>query len=105
MTTTAGREVPTPDQTRKSVTLSAADLRDLALIKRSPEALDWLGTTSGVTEAALLRLLLERGLKGALGVAIDTGYSQLAVSYQDDDEERDTRAAMREHRRIRADVE
>jgi hypothetical protein len=94
-----------PERVRKSVTLTARDLRDLDLIRRSPEALAAVDAQEGMTEAALLHSLLAKGLEQAREAAEDAGYAALAASYREDPEERTIREAMRARRRVREDID
>lgn len=94
-----------PDQTRKSVTLTRRDLMNLDVIRGSPEALAALGAPLSIVEAALLRLLLTDAIDRALESAEDSGYAALAASYQHSPEEAAVRAAIRDRRRVREDVE
>ena len=96
---------PARDQVRKSVTLTGRDLRDLDVLRRSPTALAVVGATEGLTEAALLHLLLVHSLRQAVEAAEAAGYEALAASFQHDPQERALRAQLRARRRVRADVE
>jgi hypothetical protein len=88
---------------RKSVPLTARDLADLELIRRSPAARAALAVDEDASEAAILHGILALGIGEALKVALDVGYDQLAVSYEQDPDEAAARDAMRERRRVRSD--
>jgi hypothetical protein len=93
---------------RPSVPLTSRDLRDLELIRNSPEAMRAAGVPEGASEAALLSAALRAGLERLREAAEDAGYAALALSYQDDPKEQAVEAAVRRRRAIRrfhADVE
>jgi hypothetical protein len=94
-----------PKQIRKSVTLTARDLHDLDLIRRSPEALAAVGAPVGLTEAALLHILIAHGIEQAREAAEAAGYVALAASYRAEPQEQAARQAMRARRRVREDLE
>jgi hypothetical protein len=94
-----------PEQARKSVTLTRQDLMNVDLIRSSPETLASLGAAPSVAEAALLRILLTGAIGRALETVTDVGYTALALSYENSPEERAVRAATRDRRRVREDVE
>lgn len=72
---------------RTSVPLTGRDLRDLELIRNSPEAMRAAGAPDGASEAALLSAALRAGLEHLREVAEEAGYAALAASYQDDPQE------------------
>jgi hypothetical protein len=82
---------------RQSVTLTARDLADLAMIRNSPEARRAVGVTEDVSEAALLHALISRGLQHAREAAELAGYAALAA----DPEEQAIEGALRASRRRR----
>ena len=93
---------------RPSVPLTSRDLRDLELIRNSPEVMRAAGVSEGASEAALLSAAIRAGLEHLREAAEDAGYAALAASYQDDPKERAVEAAMRRRRasrRVHTDVE
>jgi hypothetical protein len=93
---------------RPSVPLTRRDLRDLELIRNSPEAMRAAGVPEGASEAALLSAALRTGLEHLREAAEEAGYAALAASYQDDPKEQAVEAAMRRRqasRRFHADAE
>ncbi len=93
---------------RPSVPLTGRDLRDLELIRNSPEAMRAAGVPEGASEAALLSAALRAGLEHLREAAEEAGYAALAASYQDDPQEQAVEVAMRRRpasRRFHADVE
>lgn len=91
-------EPKTENQTkRQSVTLTARDLADLAMIRNSPEALHAVGATGDMSEAALLHALVSRGIQHAREAAELAGYAALAA----DPEEQVIEGALRADRRRR----
>jgi hypothetical protein len=93
---------------RPSVPLTRRDLRDLELIRNSPEAMRAAGVPEGASEAALLSAALRAGLEHLREAAEEAGYAAMAASYRDDPQEEAVEAAMRRRpagRRFRADAE
>jgi hypothetical protein len=93
---------------RPSVPLTGRDLRDLELIRNSPEAMRAAGVPEGASEAALLAAALRAGLEHLREAAQEAGYAALAASYRDDPEEQAVEAAMkrrRPSRRFHTDAE
>jgi hypothetical protein len=88
--------------------LTRQDLRDLDLIRNSPEAMRAAGVPEGASEAALLSAALRTGLEHLREVAEEAGYAALAASYQDDPQEQAVEEAMKRRsarRRFHADAE
>lgn len=88
-----------PRTKRQSVTLTARDLADLALIRNSPEARRAIGATEDMSEAALLHTLLTHSLQQARQAAEEAGYAAYAEWARSDPEEVAVRAALRRRRR------
>ena len=86
---------------RQSVTLSARDLADLAMIRTSPEAQRAVGATAGMSEAALLHALLAHSLRQAREAAEEAGYAAYAEWARTDPEEVAVRASLRGRRQGR----
>jgi hypothetical protein len=95
MGTELGSETYQPK--RQSVTLTARDLADLAMIRNSPEARRVVGATENMSEAALLRALIAHSLQQAREAAELAGYAALAA----DPEEQAIEQALRASRRAR----
>jgi hypothetical protein len=93
---------------RPSIPLTGRDLRDLELIRNSPEAMRAAGVPEGASEAALLAAALRAGLEHLRETAEEAGYAALAASYRDDLDEQAVQAAMRRRqarRRFHTDAE
>jgi len=88
-----------PQQKRQSVTLTARDLADLAMIRNSPEAQRAVGATEGMSETALLHTLVAHSLQLAREAAQEARYAEYARLSHLDPEEMATRAALRGRRR------
>lgn len=76
---------------RQSVTLTARDLADLAMLRESSEAQRVVGASGDMSESALLHTLVAHSLKQAREAADDAAYAALAA----DPEERQIEAALR----------
>ena len=86
---------------RKSVPLTARDLTDLEMVRRSPEAQRAIGiTTQGVSEATLLHALLAHALQQALEAVEEASYAALAA----DPEQKAYEVALRQRSRRRAEL-
>lgn len=69
------------DRVVVTLELTERDLRDLALIKRSPERMNALaGKEQGVSREELVHAVLESGIKREKERAMSNGYEQLAAS-------------------------
>lgn len=93
---------------RPSVPLTHRDLRDLELIRNSPEAMRAAGVPEGASEAALLSAALRTGLERLREAAEEAGYAALAASYRDDAHEQAVEGAMKRRpasRRFQADAQ
>lgn len=93
---------------RPSVPLTRRDVRDLELIRNSPEAMRAAGVPEGASEAALLSAALRAGLGRLREVAEEAGYAALAASYLGDPQEQAVEGAMRRRpagRRFLADAQ
>ncbi|MDQ1306977.1 MAG: hypothetical protein QG671_2809 [Actinomycetota bacterium] len=86
-----------PQRKRQSVTLTARDLEDLAMIRNSPEARRAVGATESMSEAALLHTLVAHSLRQAREAAAMGAYAALAA----DPEEIAIEGALRARRRER----
>lgn len=85
---------------RKSIPLTASDVRDLAAMRGSSEyrralrELTGLDLDAGASEASYLHAVLEAGLKALRERAEDRGYAAIAVEQEESVEQR-RRAARR----------
>lgn len=84
-----------PAVKRRSVPLTEADLRDLELIRNSPQARSAAGVSQGASEASLLAAALRVGLDQLKAAAVDAGYAAYAVSISVDPQEQAHEAALR----------
>ena len=91
------RPTESPSQKRQSVTLTARDLADLAMIRNSPEAQRAVGATESMSETALLHTLVTHSLRQAREAAEMGAYAALAA----DPEEVAIEGALRARRRER----
>jgi hypothetical protein len=88
-------------QTRKSVPLTARDLADLEMVRRSPEAQRAVGITiEGMSEATLLHALLAHALQHAREAVEEASYAALAA----DPEQKAYETALRRRSRRRAEL-
>jgi hypothetical protein len=99
-----GRPIERPQQKRQSVTLTARDLADLALLRNSPEAQRAVGATDSMSEAALLHTLVTHSLRQAREAAETAAYAALASDPEEIAIEGALRA-RRGERRTRASTE
>lgn len=89
------------DTVRKSLPLTAADVRDLAFMRRSREYRLALQEMTGTdidpdaSEASYLHAVLEAGLKALRERAEEAGYAAMAAAQQEDTTARRQRVARR----------
>lgn len=82
-----------------TVELTERDLRDLALIKRSPERMNALAGTNNVSREELVHAVLESGINREKERAMSDGYAQLAASEEYKAEVASRRANMHKRRK------